>query len=122
MNHAGGCFINGTDPIHIGRDRSVTEYNREDRACDWVTFACVLIDAALYREIELNVNFWYSYEDVDFCLRAQESGVRPMVAHDALVRHDEYGTPEGRNDLANLKVFRELWSAARSQAAMKKRR
>jgi GT2 family glycosyltransferase len=114
VNHAGGCF-RWPDllPVHIGRGLP-PETIDEDLVVPWVTFAAVLIERTLWDELHgLDEGYHYGFEDVTFCLRAAEQGVRCVVAHDARITHDEFGTRERGGDAPNLQRFAADWMVSR---------
>jgi GT2 family glycosyltransferase len=109
VTHHGGGFT-GDHPIHTGRGTTAPEAYAHDLRAYWVTFACVLIEHALWDELGgLDEEYFYSYEDVDFCLRARELGVRPLVPWDARVVHDELGTRTGVEERPNAHLYQERW-------------
>jgi GT2 family glycosyltransferase len=123
VTHAGGTFKVGDDgrqwPQHSGRGTGTPDDFPHDLRCYWVTFACVLLDTELWRALDgLREDFWYGYEDVDFCLRARPHGTHPIVAHGAVVEHGEFGTRTGVEDRQNQETFADLWPAAELDATL----
>lgn len=55
---------------------------------DWVSFACVVVDGSMHREIgELDEGYFLYFEDAEFCLRARRAGWDVATAHNARVVH-----------------------------------
>jgi hypothetical protein len=83
-----------------------------------VTFACVLIRRSLWVEIGgLCEDYFFNYEDVDFCLKAREKGIRSWVQHTAVVTHLEGQSGDSRTTdkhsiWANLRILRDKWIAS----------
>ena len=118
VNHAGIAYNHKSFlPVHIGnrQDRSTVT---GDRYAPSATFAAAMIEKRLWDALGgLSEDYWYSFEDVDFCLRAHERGVRVLVAHDAVVYHDESSTRQpAAVDPGNLKVWRARWIRTRRLA------
>jgi GT2 family glycosyltransferase len=115
VNHAGGGFFHkNMMPVHYGR-KSDPDSHVSDRWVPWVTFACVLIRRSLYQELGgLSEEYYYSYEDVDFCLRALERGIQSLVPRNAVVVHNEGTTRDPFTcDPKNATVFHNKWVQTR---------
>lgn len=97
LQHAGVFFA----PLQLGRagfyaahdligapgDHSYARARREFQA---VTAACCVTPRELYLELGgLDEGYWNGYEDVDYCLRVRERGLRIVYAADAVVTHFE---------------------------------
>lgn len=55
-----------------------------------VTGACLVTPRALYLELGgLDEKYWNGYEDVDYCLRVREQGLRVVYQGDAVLTHFE---------------------------------
>lgn len=118
VGHAGIGFLRKTLlPAHIGIGWNPTRVDR-DRFLPSTTFAAVLIASDLWEQLGgLCEDYWYSYEDVDFCARALERGVLSLIAHDAVVYHDECATRDRRAvDSRNARIFRDRWIRTRRLA------
>lgn len=93
---------------------------------DWVSGACLAIRLDTWAELGGLAEDWFMYgEDVDLCLRAQNSGRSVVVATAARVEH-EVGSSDGTRSLSanpmwvvNLyAVFRTHFSPGRAHALM----
>ena len=110
VTHHGGVFTADGVPIHEGRGQKRPEEYTSDLPASWVTFACALVERRLWVELGgLDESYFYAYEDVDFCLRAAELGVSPVVAFDARVLHPELGTRTGVEDRPNFEIYTDRW-------------
>ena len=111
VNHAGmGYYFKNCMPLHYGRGQDASIYF-EDRYTPACTFAAVMIARKLWDDLNgLDEAYWYSYEDVDFCARAQERGVMTLIPHDARVVHEGCATrnPE-KVDPKNARIFATKW-------------
>jgi GT2 family glycosyltransferase len=110
LNHAGVRVWPGLMD-HIGRGEDPAKYHGAP-AVQAVTFACVLIDVPLYRELKgFDERYVWSFEDTDFCLRAMEAGATIRCDRDSLVIHDECGTRPrgGQRDVTNSRIFHKTW-------------
>jgi GT2 family glycosyltransferase len=115
VNHAGvGYYAKNLMPVHYGRGLPVDSIYG-DRFVPCVTFACVLIDIRLWHALGgLDEQFYYSYEDIDFCARAQEKGILARFVHDAVVIHNECSTRDPQEvDPANAVKFHNKWIKTR---------
>lgn len=116
LNHAGGVLKlsgGGFAPQHLGRGQEPALVGGLDRFCPWATFACVQVARSLWDALGgLDEGFWYSFEDLDFCLRAlEQTGTPTLIASDAVIRHDEFGTrDQAATDSRNSARFSQLWA------------
>jgi GT2 family glycosyltransferase len=108
-----GCGFRHSDmmPVHIqaGID---PENVVKSLYCPWVTFACVLVRKDAWDSLGgLSTEYFYSFEDVDYCLRQVEAfGQYPLMVYDAKVTHNFGGTRDMNVlDPKNAKVFFEKW-------------
>lgn len=118
IQHVGVAFRSDGIPYHVGHrridDGTFGPANRSDYF-DAVTFACVLIRRSLWTALGgLCDDYHFNYEDVDFCLRAREKGVRCWMQHTAIVHHLENQSCDLRKDpkkdlWENLKILRDKW-------------
>lgn len=61
---------------------------KNSRDVDWVSGACLFTRADLWRELGGLSERWFMYaEDIDFCLRVQDSGHRVRLHLDAVAEH-----------------------------------
>ncbi len=72
-----------------------------------ITAACMLTPRELYLELGgLDEGYWNGYEDVDYCLKVRERGMRVVYAGDAVLTHFESQSGSER--------FRKIsWNVAR---------
>jgi len=55
---------------------------------DFISGACLLIKRAVIEDIGLlDEQFFFFFEDMDFCARAAQAGWRQAVAHEGLIQH-----------------------------------
>lgn len=94
-------LIPSTDPeTEIPRDFQV------------VTGACLLTPRALYLDLGgLDEAFWNGYEDVDYCLKVRERGLRVTYAPGAKLYHFESqsGVQRFRRSQWNMEILEERW-------------
>jgi GT2 family glycosyltransferase len=119
IQHVGVVFRKTGQPYHLAYRRLNDEesapaaFRTED--FDAVTFACVLIRRQVWDELEgLDPEFFFNYEDVDFCLRAREKGWRIRMPHEAVAYHLEGASRDHRKSEKhsverNLKIFQDRW-------------
>jgi len=56
--------------------------------CDFVTFACVLISTDTFKKIGLlNEDYFMYFEDVDFCLSANNADIRTILDPSVIISH-----------------------------------
>ncbi|MEX2607378.1 MAG: glycosyltransferase [Kiritimatiellia bacterium] len=112
VQHSGMGFDQEGKPYHLnpGASRYAPSvgYQREFQC---VTFACVLIPRAVYRQLSgLDPAYRNGFEDCDFCLRAREAGYRVLYHPASRIIH--YGqSTSGRtdHDNANWILFQKRW-------------
>ncbi len=102
-------------PYHYSKLRSQRYVPESEISSDvdCVTFASVLIKEEVFERIGLlDEEYRNSYEDVDFCIRAKESGFRIRYCADSLLYHFESQRPH-RNDYdrQNFELFNRKWEA-----------
>lgn len=112
-----GCGFRHQDfmPIHIqaGTD---PENIQKSLYCPWVTFACVLARKDAWDSLGgLSLDYYYGYEDADYCLRQVELfGQMPMMVYDAVITHNFQGTRDSSKvDMKNAQVFFDTWVKTR---------
>jgi len=118
IQHLGVIFNAYGVPRHLGWSKpDGPEYEPSQRSgyFDSVTFACALIRKDLWDKLGgLDTDYYFNYEDVDFCLRAREAGFRCYVTHEATAIHLEGQSLDMRKTakhsvMANLAVLRDKW-------------
>ncbi len=123
VQHAGiGLGLWGL-PAHLGRDALPDDPElRSDRFVLGVTGACLATRAALFKELGgFDERYFFSYEDVDLCLRARRRGLRSIYCRDSVLVHHESATkPEGPAHASRGKaqeLFIERWGGVLDRAA-----
>jgi glycosyltransferase involved in cell wall biosynthesis/GT2 family glycosyltransferase len=113
VQHAGVAFNDRGIPYHIfqhfASDHPAVNEMRDMKA---VTAACVLVPAAVFEEFDgFDEGYRNGFEDVDFCLRLVEGGLRVVYDPRSVVIHREE-TSDGRKDFdrENLDRFVKTWS------------
>lgn len=117
FQHAGIVLLpTGPHHIHISRERSYAGYfgsTLTPRNYSAVTAAAMLVRASVFDELGgLDDVFARDYNDVDFCLRARERGVRVAWTPYAHFIHHE-GSSIVRKSPApqETRIFQERWSS-----------
>jgi GT2 family glycosyltransferase len=84
---------------------------------EYVTFACVYIKRSTIEKIGLlDESYFAYYEDVDYCFRAKEAGLRVVVDSSVIVLHNENSSSQAnKTDLKSLidqshKTFESKWT------------
>lgn len=118
IQHIGIGFRTDGVPYHLLHnqkdDGTVSTLTRDDYY-DAVTFACVLIRKNVWDEVGgLDEDYFFNYEDIDFCLKAREKGWKAFVPHRAKLVHLEGKSGENRQTKdhsvwRNMKVLKEKW-------------
>jgi len=77
-----------------------------------VTGACMLVRKELYEKLNgLDESYLNGFEDIDFCLRARQEGVKVIYEPDAVVIHHCEQTPGRKDhDVANIEQFLRNWA------------
>lgn len=78
-----------------------------------VTGACMLTPRSLYAELGgLDEGFWNGYEDVDYCFKVRERGLRVVYAGSAVVTHFESqsGSQRFRKLSSNVERLAQRWN------------
>ena len=74
------------------RERGTTPPNQLT-AVDAISGCVMLIIADVFRKVGVfDPDYFYSFEDIDFCLRARRAGFSVGLVPDAIARHGESGT------------------------------
>jgi GT2 family glycosyltransferase len=82
------------------------------RDCQVVTGACLVTPRELYLELGgLDEGFWNGYEDVDYCFKIRERGLRIVYEPDAMLFHFESqsGSQRFRRTQANVQRLSDRW-------------
>jgi O-antigen biosynthesis protein len=76
-----------------------------------VTGACLMIRAALFREVGgFNPHFFTAYQDVDLCLRLRARGLRVICTPRARLLHDEFvSRPQSYYDMVDRMLLLDQW-------------
>ena len=88
-------------------------YAMQRREYQAVTAACMVTPLALYLELGgLDEGYWNGYEDVDYCLKLRERGLRVLYAGDAALTHFESqsGGQRFRKVSWNIARLAERWN------------
>jgi GT2 family glycosyltransferase len=110
LHHAGMAFDERGFPIHLhphtDPEAPAVNYQR-DVPC--VTFACVVIPAAVYLKLGgLDETYRNGFEDCDFCLRARGSGYRVTYTPASVIGHYGQKSPNRtRFDDENWRLFQK---------------
>lgn len=112
IQHAGVVFDHNRSPVHIFRnfpeDFAPAQQRRRYRA---VTGACMLMPAALYRDLGgLDEAYRNGFEDIDFCLRLEEKGHEVWYEPSCVIVHHESQTAGRKlHDFDNHRLFTARW-------------
>ena len=112
IQHCGVGFTLDFWPIHLAcRQPSDFPFANQYRRCACVTFACALIRRDVIRAVGgFDEQFWCSYEDVDYCLRAKEAGIPIAYASQAELYHKEAQTVgRMKRDKEMLGAYSRKW-------------
>ena len=124
VQHAGLMHRAGGLPDHIerrvpalspgvaGRLLHVQEYQA-------VTFACAMVRTSVWRELGgLDESFAVAFNDVDFCYRVREHGLKvvwtpfaKLFHHESLVRGSDHVGPNRKRFLGEIAHLRQRWGA-----------
>ena len=114
LQHAGIGLGKGKRPYNIGFAYK-NNCQFPSRLVIAVSFASVLVRRSLWKKLKgLDLDYFFNFEDVDFCLRAAEVGSLTYFNAHSTVTHGFSGSREFRNtdkhqaDNAFL-VFRKKW-------------
>lgn len=82
------------------------------RNCSAVSAACMLVRKDVFRQLGgFDTSYVISYQDVDFCLRAQERGLRVVYTPFSLLYHHESTSTGKRINEEEERLLREKWGA-----------
>jgi GT2 family glycosyltransferase/tetratricopeptide (TPR) repeat protein len=114
IQHAGIGFTPDFEPFHVHQgvagDAPVVA---EDRDCEAVTGACLLVPRAVYDELGgFDEGYRMYFEDVDLCLRIRATGRRVRYAAGSVVVHlERASSPTFAQAYAKNRVSRERFRA-----------
>lgn len=107
---AGRVWFDGMD-LHLdsGRMRASRKRGPGDPVMPWLTGACLMISAPLWRRVGgFDERYFLYWEDVDLCWRCVQAGARLLVLPEARAVHDEGATQAesgGRRERSNLYYY-----------------
>jgi GT2 family glycosyltransferase/spore maturation protein CgeB len=121
IQHGGIGFMledNFIRPVNVGNGKGFLESNikREEEKAG-VTAACLLIEKVKFHKVGgFDEAYWYGYEDVDFCLKLNDSGYKNVINNAAVLFHHEFGT-QSKTDTdtisnyrkKNMNIFKNKW-------------
>ena len=122
VQHAGILHRPGGLPGHVERHAPALSSGGEGRLLhvreyQAVTFACAMVRASVWRELGgLDESFAVAFNDVDFCYRARERGLKVvwtpfarLFHHESLVRGSDMTGPNRKRFLREIEHLRERW-------------
>ncbi len=84
----GGGKYNSTLGFSTHTEMDEKDSVHEERITDFVTGCTMMVEAEVFREVGLfDEDFWMYVEDLDFCLRARDSGYRCIYVPSAVAHH-----------------------------------
>jgi GT2 family glycosyltransferase len=95
-------FLARDDPAVIGACDEVTEV-------DAVLGACLLTPKSVFEQHKFDERFALSYNDVDYCLRVKQSGMRVVVTPYAELVHLETSTRSLRIPTQEVQLMSKKW-------------
>jgi O-antigen biosynthesis protein len=109
------------------RSRFLNHYTKVDerQRLDFLTGACILIPRRTVEAIgRFDEGYEFSFEDVDYCLRALEAGLELALATEARGVHLERATGErtGPTIDRSFDRYASLWKAGRIRKVIRRRR
>ncbi|WP_165352738.1 glycosyltransferase [Loktanella sp. IMCC34160] len=112
-----GIWLRGNVAGHIdyGSERNALGYDlsgNSNRNCIGVTAACQLTPRAVFERLDgYRTYFPLNYNDVDYCLRVHQSGLRSVCLNDVELFHHEGASRSGGQEVATDEIerFLELW-------------
>ena len=84
-----------------------------------ITFACAMVRTSTWRDLDgLDESFAVAFNDVDFCYRVRERGLKvvwtpfaKLFHHESLVRGSDHVGPNRKRFLREIAHLRERWGA-----------
>ncbi len=116
--HGQTCEINGETfgplslPHLLGREKTPeTLLKKENQVVPALIAACLLVSKKHFLEIQgFDENFKNGFEDVDFCFRLREKGLKTVICPSSVITHFESTTPKPNNfEQENLRRFLSKW-------------
>jgi len=118
IDHIGVVVNHFGIPHHLGYERpddgTFTPAGRSDYY-DAVSFSCALIRRSLWEQLDgLDPDYFWNYEDADFCYRAMEQKFRCFTTVESVVVHDRGMSSDNRKTpkhsiARNLGIFTAKW-------------
>jgi GT2 family glycosyltransferase len=113
IDHAGVVFSSRGFPMHLYRGQPADFWPAQiSQEFQVVTAACWLVTKRTFLELGgFDPVFRNGWEDVDFCLRARQKGLRVFYTAESVIYHHVSSTP-GRTDheMANVEYFQCKWA------------
>ena len=122
VQHAGLRHRPGGLPDHVERRAPALSPGRAGRLlhvqeCEAVTFACAMVRTSVWTALGgLDESFAVAFNDVDFCYRARERGLKAvwtpfakLFHHESLVRGSDRVGPNRARFLREIAHLRERW-------------
>ncbi len=82
-------------PIHVGSWEKDQAIFQREADTEFVSGCCMLVRATVFRNVGVFDEKYFAYfEDVDWCLRAHEKGIRMRFQPNAVLWHKEHGSVE----------------------------
>jgi GT2 family glycosyltransferase/glycosyltransferase involved in cell wall biosynthesis len=112
INHGGMAFDKRYEPVHIrvGQEPDFAPA-LVDREFQILTAACWVVPRHVFDDLGgFDLQFKNGFEDVDFCLRVRERGLKVWYVGKSVIYHYGQSTP-GRtvNDAENARRFHQKW-------------
>lgn len=113
IQHAGGTFVKGEIPVHIGGGETRKEHSETAERL-WVSGPCVLIRRQVLEPgWSEDYDSFGGHEDVDLCLRARSQGWKVLYCGTSVVYHYEGAT------VTKLPGFDEMFNRNRMMFSSK---
>lgn len=87
--YAGGCLSPWREMVyyHVGDGEIDTGRHDETVDTSWCSGAAMLIRGTVAKDIPLNSDYPFGYEDVEYCMRASALGIRSVYVADSVIWH-----------------------------------
>jgi hypothetical protein len=124
--YAGGKIDwNNVYPSHRGVDEVDTGQYDQISETEFVTGCCLLASSDIWEKIGgLDDRYYLYYEDVDFCLKAKEMGLKIVYFPQSAIWHMNAGSSQSGGNLQdyystrNRMLFGMSWAPFRAKAAL----